>query len=165
MSEDNTIEVRIRYRDLEKIIKGNQNEVISEIISFLSEQFPKLNLISKLTLTIDEERLLDTCSNIMKVTPEGVVITVPTENLTDRELILLHLLKTHIGYITKSIDTERAMIGDLIAYTRKPAGTIAGRISEMCTEGLVERIGKGEYKITTYGLDYFIKNIFPKISP
>lgn len=164
MSEENIIEVRVRYRDFEKTVRGNSNEVIREVIGFLSEHFPKLNLISKLTLTVDEEQLLDTCSNIMKITPEGVVITAPAENLTDRELILLHLLKTHTGYITKKLDTDRAMIGDLIAYTRKPAGTVAGRISEMCTEGLVERIGKGEYRITTYGLDYFIKNIYPKLS-
>jgi len=55
------------------------------------------------------------------------------------------------------------LIGDLIGATKRSAGTVAGRLSEMCSEGLVDRIGKGEYKATTYGLDYFMKNIIPSI--
>jgi hypothetical protein len=100
----------------------------------------------------------------MKLTPEGVVVTASVDQLTDRELILLHLSRVHFGYITKKLESERALIGELIAYTKKPAGTIAGRISEMSAEGLVERVGKGEYRITTYGLDSFIKNVLPKLS-
>lgn len=164
MSEDRTVEVSIKYRDLEKKIRGDVNEVIRELISFMSANIPKLEFISKITLTVDEEELLSSCSQIMKLTPEGVVVTVPTEHLTDRELILLNLSKAHVGYITKHLDSDRALIGDLIAYTKKAAGTVAGRISEMCTEGLVERVGKGEYRITTYGLDFFIRNIVPKLT-
>ena len=164
MSEDRNLEVSIKYKDLEKRIKGNANEVIRESISFISENIPKLEFISKLTLTVDEEKILSSCSKIMKVTPEGVVIVIPTEHLTDRELILLHLSKAHFGFMTKRLESDRVLIGDLIAYTRKTAGTVAGRISEMCTEGLVERVGKGEYRITTYGLDFFVQNVLSKLA-
>jgi len=164
LSEDKQLEVTIKYKDLEKTVRGDANEVIREVISFISESIPKLEFISKLTLTIDEEKLLESCSRIMKLTPEGVVVTVSVDQLTDRELILLHLSKVHFGYIAKNLDSDRALIGDLIAYTKKPAGTVAGRISEMSAEGMVERVGKGEYRITTYGLDSFIQNILPKLS-
>jgi len=164
MSEDNQIEVSIKYKDLEKKVTGNKDTVIREVISFLSTNAPNLEFISQLTLTIDEEQFLNSCSKIMKLTPEGVVVTVPTENLTDRELILLYLTKTRFGYLTKNLDSDRAIIGDLISHTKKSAGTVAGRISEMCNEDLVERIGKGEYRITTYGLDFFTKNVLPKLT-
>lgn len=134
------------------------------MISFITESIPRLDFVSKLTLTVDEEQFLESCSRIMKLTPEGVVVTASVDQLTDRELILLHLSRVHFGYITKKLESERALIGELIAYTKKPAGTIAGRISEMSAEGLVERVGKGEYRITTYGLDSFIKNVLPKLS-
>jgi len=164
LSEDRAVEVSIKYKDLEKTIRGDANEVIRELISFLSESLPMLEFVSKLTLTIDEEKLLSSCSKIMKLTPEAVVVIVPTEHLTDRELILLHLTRVHFGYVTKSLNSDRALIGDLITYTKKSAGTVAGRISEMSTEGLVERVGKGEYRITTYGLDFFTKNVLPKLT-
>ncbi|MBS7623072.1 hypothetical protein KEJ39_05285 [Candidatus Bathyarchaeota archaeon] len=138
--------------------------MVREVISFITENIPRLEFVSKLTLTVDEEKFLESCSNIMKLTPEGVVVTASVDQLTDRELILLHLSRAHFGYITKKLDSERALIGELIAYTKKPAGTIAGRISEMSAEGLVERVGKGEYRITTYGLDSFIKNVLPKLT-
>jgi hypothetical protein len=162
LSEDRTIEAWIKYKDLEKRVKGDANEVIRELISFISEVMPRLEFISKLTLTVDEEKFLASCSRIMKLTPEGVVITGSTENLTDRELILLHLSKVHFGYITKNLDSDRALIGELITHTKKTAGTVAGRISEMSAEGLVERVGKGEYRITTYGLDFFMNSVLTK---
>ena len=37
MSEDRAVEVSIKYKDLEKTIRGDANEVIRELISFLSE--------------------------------------------------------------------------------------------------------------------------------
>ena len=165
MSEDSKVEVSIKYRDLEKTIKGDANEVIRELISFMSENLPKLEFVSELTLTIDEEKLLSSCSKVMKLTPEGVVVIVPTEHLTDRELILLQLARVHFGYITKNLNSDRALIGDLITHTKKTAGTVAGRISEMSAEGLVERVGKGEYRITTYGLNFFIQDLLPKLTP
>ena len=126
MSEDNQIEVWIKYKDLEKKVTGNKDTVIREVISFLSTNAPNLEFISKLTLTIDEEQFLNSCSQIMKLTPEGVVVTVPTENLTDRELILLYLTRTRFGYLTKNLDSDRAIIGDLISHTKKSAGTGQG---------------------------------------
>ncbi len=163
MSEEAKIEVTIRYKDLEKKVSGNADQVMRETFSFLSEILPQLQFISRISLTVDMQELLSTCEGVFAVTPEGVVAVVATDSLTDRDLIVLHLAKAKVGYIAGKEARETLLIGDLIAATKRSAGTVAGRLSEMCSEGLVERIGKGEYKATTYGLDYFMKNIIPSI--
>jgi len=159
------IEVKIKYKDIEKTISGNAEQVIRELLSFLSKIIPQLELLSQIALTVDINEFLLACKGIFAVTPEGIVITTRTNNLTDRENIMLHLVKARFGYLTKNYEKDSVMIGDLINATKSSAGTVAGRLSEMCSEGLVERVGKGEYRITTYGLDFFIKNVLSKIKP
>mgnify|MGYP001043446486 CR=1 FL=1 len=163
MSEEAKIEVTIRYKDLEKKVLGNADQVMRETFNFLSELLPQLQFISRISLTVDMQEFLSACEGVFAVTPEGVVVVVPTDSLTDRDLIVLHLAKAKVGYVAGKEARETLLIGDLIAATKRSAGTVAGRLSEMCSEGLVDRIGKGEYKATTYGLDYFMKNIIPSI--
>ncbi|MEM3507194.1 MAG: hypothetical protein QW589_08835 [Candidatus Bathyarchaeia archaeon] len=157
------IEVKIKYKDVEKTIIGNAEQVIRELLSFFSKIIPQIELLSQIALTVDMNEFLLACKGIFAITPEGTVITARTDNLTDRENIMLHLVKAKFGFLTKMNEKDSVVIGDLINATKSSAGTVAGRLSEMCSEGLVERIGKGEYRITTYGLDFFIKNVVSKI--
>jgi hypothetical protein len=99
------------------------------------------------------------------VTPEGIVVTVPTEGLADRELMLLHLAKARIAQMLGKSERDFVQSSDLIASTRRTSGTVAGRLSELCAEGLAERKGKGEYRATTLGLHVFREQILSKLKP
>jgi len=148
---------------MEKKVSGDVNLVLKESLKFLTEIFPNLELISRISLNIDAEAFLRSCENIFASTPEGVVIVISSDKLADRDLILLHLAKIRFGFYLKKYDRETIMINDILVTTKKSAGTIAGRLSEMVSEGLVERAGKGEYKITTYGIDRFMEEVLPQL--
>jgi hypothetical protein len=60
-------------------------------------------------------------------------------------------------------DKDFVQSADLIASSKKTAGTVAGRLSELCGESLAERKGKGEYRATTLGLHIFRTQILPKL--
>jgi len=126
---------------------------------------PELELASHLALSVDVTQLAQACQGLLAVTPEGVVVTVPVENLADRELILLHLAKARIAQMLGKSDKDFVQSADLIAATKRTAGTVAGRLSELCAESLAERKGKGEYRVTTLGLHIFREQILPKIKP
>ena len=153
----------IKYGSLEKRVAGDLDIVLKEILKFLSEIFPNLELVSKISLNTDVDNFLRSCENIFLSTPEGVVIVAPSDKLADRDLILLHLAKIRFGFYLKKYDRETMAINDILASTKKSAGTIAGRLSEMVSEGLAERVGKGEYRITTYGIDRFLKEVLPQV--
>jgi len=163
MSE-RAIEVVIKAGAIEKRVSGDVDQVMRELFKFFSEFYPKLELVSKLTLTVDLEKFLKACAGIFAVTPEGIVVTSPIDRLADKELLLVHLAKAKFAHITKATDRDTLLISDLINATKGKAGTVAGRLSEMVFEGTVERIGKGEYKITTYGLDRFERELIPKLT-
>lgn len=157
------LEVHVKYLGLEKTIRGNANQVLRELIKFFSEVLPAFKLTSKLTLTVNLEELLKACEGIIAITDEGVVVTAPTEKLPDKDLILLHLAMARLAYDIGRSERDTMFISDILSTTRRSPGTIAGRLSELTSEGLVNRVGKGEYKITTLGLDHFIKSIILKL--
>lgn len=163
MSGQTEIEVRIRYREIEKTIKGRPEDVFRGVFQFLSETIPALDVVSRITLTVDFADFLKDAAGVFAVTPEAVVVLTPLEALTDRELVLLYLVRAKIGFETRRSEKETLLASDLISFTGKGSGTVAGRLSELSGEGLVERIGKGEYRVTTFGLHRFRQDVLPKL--
>ena len=159
------LEVSLRYGSIEKTITGSPEEVAQEVLTFLTNVIPQLELASRLTLSVDINALAKACEGTIAVTPEGVVVTVPVETLADRELLLLHLAKARLAHLLGKSDNDQVTSADLIAATKKSAGTIAGRLSELCGESLAERKGKGEYRVTTLGMHVFQEQVLPKIKP
>ncbi len=159
------LEATIKYGMLEKKIIGSPDQVAREVYAFLLKVIPELDLASHLALSVDVKDLAQACQGVLAVTPEGIVTTVPTEDLADRELVLLHLAKARIAQMLGKSDKDLVQSAELIAATKKTAGTVAGRLSELCGESLAERKGKGEYRATTLGLHLFREQVLPKLKP
>ena len=157
------LEVLVRCQGVEKKIVGDVDYVIREVIKFVSSIYPKIELISRISLDLDVERFLSSCEGVFTATPEGVVIISDTSKLSDRDLILLHLAKSRFGFYLGRMDRDTLFINDILSATKKTAGTVAGRLSEMCAEGLAERVGKGEYRATTYGVQRFLDEVVAQV--
>jgi predicted transcriptional regulator len=78
-------------------------------------------------------------------------------------LLLLHLAKARLAEMLGKSKTDTVQASELIAATKRSGGTVAGRLSELCTESLAERKGKGEYHVTTLGLHLFQEVVLPKL--
>ena len=157
------LEVTIKYGTLEKKITGPPEQVAKEVFSFLTKALPELELASHLALSVDLNELAKASEGVLAVTPEGVVATIPLDKLADRELILFQLAKARIAQMLGKSEKDFVQSSDLIAATKRTSGTVAGRLSELCTENLAERKGKGEYRATTLGLHIFREQILPKL--
>jgi hypothetical protein len=163
LDQEATIEVTIRYRDLEKTFRGSPDQVFRGVFQFLSETIPALDVVSRITLSVNFADFLKEVAGVFAVTPEGVVVLTPPEALTDRELVLLYLVRAKVAFETGRSEKETLLASDLISFTGKGSGTVAGRLSELSGEGLVERTGKGEYRVTTFGLHRFRQDVLPKL--
>lgn len=150
--------------DLETKFSGNVDDVISGLFKFLSDIYPTYKTLSRITVTVDVEALLRDLEGVVAVTPEGVVLLKPPEGLTliDRDLIGLHLIRIYVGQKLGLLERDSVSLADLLKFTGGKQGPIAGRLSEMVNEGLVERLGRGEYRITTLGVKVFMDSVMPK---
>jgi len=155
--------VTIRYGSLEKKITGDPEDVAKTVLSFLMSLVPQLELASRLVLSVDLSKIAKTCEGIVAITPEGVVVTASTEGLADRELLLFQLAKQKIAQMMGKSESDTVQASDLISATKRSGGTVAGRLSELCSESLAERKGKGEYRVTTLGLHIFQEQVIPKL--
>ncbi len=165
-NEEMSLELSVRYKDMEVRFKGEPDDVIRSFLSFMSKVLPAYELASRLTLTIDLERLLKSVEGLIAFTPEGPVITVPREKLGgERDIILLHLVKTYIGYETGRTEKDYLTTSEIISSTGGKSGTVAARLSELTSLGWVERIERGEYRITTLGVESFLDEILPRVKP
>jgi|YelNatPaOPRAMG01_1025707.scaffolds.fasta_scaffold118521_1 hypothetical protein len=163
MGEEDWVEVTVRYKGLEKTVRGDPNAVVSELMAFFASLMPGLEVLSKISLSVDVEALLRDCEGVIALTPEGLVVTAPVDFLPDRELILFHLAIARLANALGKAEGPELTSSELASRIKRSPGTIAGRVSELCSEGLAERVGKGEYRATTYGLDHFRRAILPKV--
>ncbi len=157
-----TVTVHIKYQETEQTFTGDANQVWISINRFFSEMIPALQTVKKALLTVDLESLIEDCKNVIAVAPEGPVLLVSRQKLTDNETLTLQLLATYIGnklgqskdYLTKE---------ELQAGLGKNAKITSTRLGELCREGLATKTEKGNYRITTLGIKRSQEETLPEI--
>jgi hypothetical protein len=159
---EETVTVHIKYMDTEQTFTGEVNQVWVSVNRFFSEMIPALHIVKKALLTVDLEKLVEDCKNVIAVAPEGPVLLVPKQRLTDSETLTLHLLVTYIGNklgLSKSFLTKE----ELQAALGKNAKITGTRLGELCREGYATKTDEGNYKITTLGIKRLQEETLPEI--
>ena len=157
-----TITVHIKYQDVEQTFTGNVNDVWISINRFFSEMIPALEVARKAVLTVDLEKLIDDCKNIVAVAPEGPSLLVSKQKLTDSETLALHLLAAYIGNKLGLLNRDTLSKEELQARLGKSAKITSTRLGELCREGLATKNEEDNYKITTIGIKS-LQEALPKI--
>ena len=157
-----TIEVTVRHNGAETKVIGTPENVVRELVIFFSKAYPALELASKLVLSVDSVEFLQSCAGVLAFSPEGLVILKDTTTLKDRELMMLHVAGARMFYLMGKKENDSISLDELAKITGRVTGTIAGRLSELVREQLIERIGKGSYRLTTMGQRIVIQTLMPK---
>ena len=160
MTEE-TVTVHIKYMDTEQTFTGEVNQVWVSVNRFFSEMIPALHIVKKALLTVDLEKLIEDCKNVIAVAPEGPVLLVSKQRLTDSETLTLHLLATYIGNklgLSKNFLTK----AELQAALGKNPKITSTRLGELCREGYATKTDEGNYMITTLGIKRF-QEVLPEI--
>jgi len=157
-----TLEITVRHQGVENKIIGTPDGVIRELLSYFSKVYPSLELTSKLVLTVDNAEFLQSVSGTLASSQEGLVVLKEVSGLRDKELMMLHLAGAKLLNLLGKRDNDNISLDEITKATGRSTGTVAGRLSELCNEQLVERVGKGSYRLTTMGARVVIKNVMPK---
>jgi predicted transcriptional regulator len=123
---------------------------------------PALQTIKKALLTVDLEILIEDLKNVIAIAPEGPVLLVSKQKLTDSETLTLHLLAAYVG---NKLGKSKNILSkeELQAGLGKSAKITSTRIGELIREGLATKTEEGNYKITTLGIKRFQEESLPEI--
>jgi hypothetical protein len=161
-SEKPKLKVTIKYGSLESTCEGSADEVLKFVFRFIRDVYPDYEIVSGLTLSVDLEELLRRLKGVISFLPRGRhVILKPTGKLTDSDLILTHLVAAYAGNQMGMAEKGSLSMAELLEKTGKSAGTVAGRLSELAGNLCVDRVGRGEYKVTEYGVKKFMDDVLP----
>ncbi len=159
-----TVEVLVRHQGHETRVIGTPDGVIRELLAYFTKLYPSLELTIKLVLSVDNAEFLQSCAGVIAISPEGIVMLKNTEGLKDKELIILHIAGAKLAHILSKKDIDTITLEEITKATGRSTGTVAGRLSELHSEQLIERVGKGSYRLTTIGTRTVMKNLMPKLA-
>jgi len=162
LTKKEAVTVHIKYKDINQTFTGDANQVWLSINKFFIKTIPALHTLEKVILTVDLENLIEDCKNIIAVAPEGPVLLVSKQKLTDSETLSLHLLATYIG---NKLGSSKDFLSkeELQTGLGKNAKITSTRLGELIREGHALKTEEGKYKITTLGIKWFQEEVLSEI--
>jgi hypothetical protein len=148
-----TIRISALIKGDEFSFEGTADEALSTFLKFISNVYPSYEIVSKIVLNTDDVKLLKDFSGIIAVAPEGPVLL--KRDLSTDQGIGFCLIGARIGFRIGKLMKETLTSDELTKFVGKSSGTIANELTKMTKQGLVDRVGKGEYKITTAGTIHY----------
>ena len=116
------VNVTISIGDIRVQFNGSADSVISSVISFLTKQIPALDLANKISLNYTITELIQSYSDIIKITPEGpriipILDGVELRKLSDKQIVALQLIASRIAKGIGRIEDDRLRMSDLQSAT------------------------------------------------
>ena len=153
MSEIQTKQVKVQI-DIDGIhfeSSGTAEELVPQILQFVSHTIPTYDLARKLMYLPDLAELADRVSEFAKMTNSNQLLLtrngLPAERSISIVLFMAHLAAKFAKRPSDSLNIE-----EIATAVSKAPKTIRNTIVNMQKAGLIERIDRGNYRITQKGL-------------
>ncbi len=151
MSEGSKLKVVIEWGSMKHVAEGDADTVLKEVTAFIAKVFPAFEPLSKIMFTPDYMAMLTDLSSLVNIGPNGEIILVRS-GLSADQAIGLTLLGSQIASKIGKKQSDDMSVEELASSIRKTSKTVRNTVVEMCKASLVERTGRGTYRITTIGM-------------
>jgi len=151
MNQASKLKVQIEHGEIKHTAEGEVDDVLREVIKFVSKIFPNYEIASKIMFTPDYLAMMSDISTFINIAPNGEVIPLKS-TLSADEAIGLILLGAHVASKIGKKESDELSVEEISRSIGKAVKTIRNTIAEMSKAGIVERTGKGSYRITTAGM-------------
>ncbi len=148
----------LQYGELKAEFEGTPEEVMTLLIRFIEQQLPSISIARRITLTVDLESLIDAVETYIGYSKEdGFFLKPGFQQLPSSDQILLLLAKRHLENIWGITQTPTMNAREIADKLGLKEGTSSSRLTELLRKGMVRRLERGDYAITTLGLQELMK--------
>jgi len=163
VSEAGRVAVHVKYGDVEQTFTGGVDDVWVSVNKFFSEFVPSFEIARKLVLSVDLQKLVKECEDIIAFAEEGVNLLVSRDRLTDNETLLLWLLASYVGIRLGLVDGDGVSREELQFRLGKSGKITSTRLGELVKSDMVVKTDDDTYRIATFGVVQMQREIIPKI--
>jgi DNA-binding transcriptional ArsR family regulator len=151
LNEERTLTVELQLGELKHTAKGNPDQVLQEVIAFLSRVAPVYDAASKLLYAPEYGKLIDSLSKILRIAPDGQVLLLK-QDLPAEKAIIAVLLGAHVSHEFQKRSSGELYAEEISKSVGKALKTVRNTIAELQKQGLIERAARGTYRIATSGI-------------
>ncbi|MGD0176555.1 MAG: hypothetical protein ABSC50_07000 [Candidatus Bathyarchaeia archaeon] len=162
-AETMQIRVQIEVNGMRYDASGSVQEIVPQILQFLSQAVPAYDLARKLVYVPDLAGLADKISDFAKMTNTGQLLLV-RNGLPAERAILIVLFMAHLAGKMGKRDGDSLSIEEIATGVGKAPKTIRNVIVELQKSGLIDRAERGKYRVTSKGL-MDLENSLSSVSP
>src|SRR4051794_35234602 len=95
---ENHVNVTITIGDVRVEFSGSAETVTASVMNFLLKEVPSMDLARKILLNYTAQELIETYSQVVKITPEGPRVILDSEvKLSDKDIVALQLVAARIA--------------------------------------------------------------------
>jgi predicted transcriptional regulator len=153
MTQAETMQVRVQIEvnDMRYEGSGSVQEIVPQILQFLSQAVPAYDLARKLVYVPDLAGLADKISEFAKMTNTGQLLLAKRDLPAERAIAIV-LFMAHLASKMGKRDADSLSIEEIATGVGKAPKTIRNVIVELQKAGLIDRAERGKYRITLKGL-------------
>ena len=144
------MKVHVEYGDLKEDFEGDPDDVVRAFLTSLSKVYPSLEVVKKLVFQPNLSKLTDDLAGLVKFAPEGLLVM--TSDVPSEEAMIISLAGSYLGHRLGQLDSDATSANNLAKTTGKALKTISNQLAWMIDDGIIERVGRGQYRITSLGL-------------
>ncbi len=150
-TETRQIKVLIDANGLRYEGSGTAEEMIPQVLRFLSQAVPTFDLARKLLYVSDLAGLADRISDYAKMTNTGQLLLMRNDLAAEKAILVL-LFMANLASKTSKRESDSLSIEEIVNGVGKSSKTIRNVIVELQRSGLIEKADRGRYKVTPKGL-------------
>ena len=135
----------LRHGETEVEFSGDYEDVWRSINKYLSEIYPSIEAVKRLTGAIDVDLLMKKLEGLVEIR-DGMISVL--EDAGAKRKILLCLAGAYVGKILGLLERDRLTPKEIASYTGLNEKVTRARLSELRRAGLVIRYGEGLYGFT-----------------
>jgi Holliday junction resolvasome RuvABC ATP-dependent DNA helicase subunit len=150
-TETKQIKVQIVANGLHYEASGSVEEIIPQMLQFLSQAVPTYELARKLIYVSDLADLADRISDFAKMTNTGQLLLTQNDLPADRAILVI-LFMAHMANKMAKRESDLVSIEEIASGVGKASKTIRNVIVELQRAAFIQRADRGMHKITAKGL-------------
>ena len=163
MTETQTLQVRVQIdvNEMHYEASGAVNEIVPQLMQFLSQAVPAYDIARKLVYIPDLAALADKVSDFARMTPTGQLLLTRINLPAERAITILLFMAQLAGKMGKR-EGDTLSIEEISTGVGRAPKTIRNVLVQLQRLGLIDRADRGRYRITTKGLMELEGNLIDK---